>query len=103
MPTLGVSMRKIRTILRLHHESKLSQRQISRSVQLSIGAVNKYLARAVAAGLSWPLPDECQDDVKVISCIKDPMVITKILTHVQSSNLSSQSIGARDPPALLLN
>lgn len=66
MPTSGVSVRKIRTILRLHYESKLSQRQISRSVQLSIGAVNKYLARAISSGLGWPLPDECQDDTELL-------------------------------------
>ena len=49
MPTKEVSMRKVKTILRLHYESKLSQREIARSVKLSVGAVNKYLARATEA------------------------------------------------------
>lgn len=62
MPTQEVSMRKVKTILRLHHESKLSQRQIARSVQLSVGVVNKYLARAAEVGLAWPLPSESEDD-----------------------------------------
>lgn len=73
MPTLGVSMRKIKTILRLHHESKLSQRQISRSVQLSIGVVNKYLARAANAGLNWPLPVEYQDESQLLKRLQHPM------------------------------
>jgi len=62
MPTQGVSMRKIRTILRLHHESKLSQHQIASSLHLSVGVVNKYLKRAASVGLSWPLSKEYDDD-----------------------------------------
>lgn len=62
MPTQGISMRKIKTVLRLYHESKLSQREIARSVQLSVGAVNKYLSKAAEAGLGWPLPIEYEDD-----------------------------------------
>ena len=58
MPTNGVSMRKIKSILRLHYESKLSQHQIAKSLQLSSGVVNKYLRRAAALGLTWPLPAE---------------------------------------------
>lgn len=63
MPTKGVSMRKIKTILRLHHESKLSQHQIANSLHLSVGAVNKYLKRAEKAGITWPLSNELDDEV----------------------------------------
>jgi transposase len=72
MPTAGVNMRKIKTILRLHYEAKLSQRQISRSVQLSIGAVNKYIARALEANLSWPLAAEYQDDTQLLKQLQPP-------------------------------
>ena len=66
MPTLGVSMRKIKTILRLHYESKLSQRQIARSVDLSVGVINKYLSRAANLGLCWPLPVEYEDEATLL-------------------------------------
>jgi transposase len=46
-------MRKIREILRLHHECQLTQRQISASTGVSKGAVSDYLRRAAVAGLSW--------------------------------------------------
>jgi transposase len=58
MPTQGVSMRKIKQILRLHYECKLSQHQIATSLQVSVGVVNKYLKRATLIGLTWPLPAE---------------------------------------------
>lgn len=62
MPTNGVSMRKIKTILRLHYESHFSQHQIANSVQLSVGVINKYLKRAERAGLTWPLSPEYEDE-----------------------------------------
>lgn len=46
-------MRKIREILRLHHDSRLTQRQISASTGVSKGAVSEYLKRAHQAGLTW--------------------------------------------------
>lgn len=49
-------MRKIRTILRLHFEAGLSQRQIATSQHIGYGTVSNYLNRARKAGLSWPLP-----------------------------------------------
>lgn len=62
MPTPGVTMRKLKTILRLHFEAKLSQHQIANSVQLSVGVVNKYIKRAQVAGLSWPLSSEEENE-----------------------------------------
>jgi transposase len=70
MPTPGVSMRKIKAILRLHFEAKLSQHQIANSVQLSVGAVNKYVKRAVEIGLSWPLPPEYDDEARLQVLLK---------------------------------
>lgn len=62
MPTQGISMRKIKQILRLHYECQLSQHQIATSLHVSVGVVNKYLKRAVSAGLTWPLPAEYDDE-----------------------------------------
>lgn len=58
MTTKRVTMQKLKELLRLHHEASLSQRQIARSLNLSVGAVSKYLRRAEAAGVTWPLPPE---------------------------------------------
>ena len=51
-------MRKIREILRLKYEAKLTDRQIARGAGVSRWAVASCLAQAAAAGISWPvLPD----------------------------------------------
>lgn len=51
-------MRKIREILRLKYEAKLTDRQIARGAGASRWAVASCLAQAAAVGLSWPLlPD----------------------------------------------
>lgn len=57
-----VSMNKIKDVLRLRHQAELSIRQVAASVNLSTGAVAKYLKRAECAGLSWPLPAELSDN-----------------------------------------
>ncbi|WP_029032341.1 IS21 family transposase [Salinarimonas rosea] len=62
MPTKRLSMRRIRDLLRLKHAQKLSEREISAALGISKGAVSGYLSRARAAGLSWPLPPELDDD-----------------------------------------
>ncbi|MBO0800280.1 MAG: IS21 family transposase, partial [Blastocatellia bacterium] len=57
MPVTPITMRKITDLLRLHFDARLSQRQISAATKLSVGVINKYLAAAEAANLSWPLPE----------------------------------------------
>ena len=52
------SVRKIREIPRLHFDQKLGQRQIARSVQISQSTVHEYVTRAHAAGLTWPLDQD---------------------------------------------
>jgi transposase len=61
MPTGRISMRNIREILRLHFGLGLKKRQIGRSCSLSHSTVGKYLQKAKAAGLSWPLPEDLDD------------------------------------------
>ena len=51
-------MRKLREVLRLRFELKLGDQQIGRSCSIGISTVHKYLKRAEAAGLSWPLPED---------------------------------------------
>lgn len=56
-----LSMRKIREVLRLKFELDLSERQISKSTQVSRPTISDYLRRFAVSGLSWPLPAELAD------------------------------------------
>ena len=51
-------MRKLREVLRLRYELKLGYQQIGRSCAIGVSTVHKYLKRAEAAGLAWPLPED---------------------------------------------
>src|SRR5205085_12362286 len=61
MPADRLAMYQIKDILRLRYEARLSQREIARSLNLSVGVVSKYLQLATAAGIPWPLPDDLDD------------------------------------------
>src|SRR6266436_4724609 len=51
-------MRKLREVLRLRFELKLVYQQIGRSCAIGVSTVHKYLKRAEAAGITWPLPED---------------------------------------------
>ena len=55
------TMRRVRQVLKLAQEAGLKQRQIARSLTMSPTTVGEYLRRAKLAGLSWPLPEGCDD------------------------------------------
>ena len=61
MPVERLSVRKIKEVLRLRFETKRSFREIGQSISASPATVQGYVARAEAAGLSWPLPPEVED------------------------------------------
>ena len=61
MANKGLSMRKVREVLRLHHVAGLSGRAIARSLKLSPTTVKRYIGRAEEAGLWWPLPESLDD------------------------------------------
>ena len=54
-------MRKIKEVIRLKFEADLSHERIAAATGVSKGAVTKYLQRARAAGLDWPLPEALDD------------------------------------------
>ena len=54
-------MRKIKEVLRLKFELDLSERQISKSTQISRSTIGDYLRRFAMSGLSWPLLTELAD------------------------------------------
>ena len=73
----GLSMRKVREVLRLHYAAGLSTRAIAQSLKVSPATVGKYIRRAEVQGLSWPLPEPLDDaalerrllGVLAISCV----------------------------------
>ena len=71
MATRRLSMRKIKEVLRLHHEVKLSERQIAKSCHIARSTVQEYLKRAQRAELTWPLPSEL-DDAKLENLLFSP-------------------------------
>ncbi len=62
MPRPHTAMRKIRDALRLRYEEQLSIRLVAGSLGLAHTTVQDCLRRAKEAALSWPLPDELDDD-----------------------------------------
>lgn len=57
MSAKRITMRNIREVLRLRFAAKLSLRQIRASTKISLGAIQKLVARAEELGLDWPLPE----------------------------------------------
>jgi transposase len=65
MPTEPISMRKLKEILRLKYQSKLSNRKVGTSLSISPGTVSAYINRAKLMGIeSWPLSPDW-DDIKL--------------------------------------
>ena len=54
-------MRKVKEVLRLRFGLGLQQNQIARSCSIGQATVHRYLQKAAAAGLSWPLPEDIDD------------------------------------------
>jgi transposase len=54
-------MRRIRDVLTYHFEYHRSNDEIARALQISKGSVHNMLARFVASGMSWPLPQAFAD------------------------------------------
>jgi hypothetical protein len=93
MPAERVSMRQIREVLRLRFASELPQRGIAKSLGLSQAAVSGYLSRARAAGVSWPLPADLDDEHWGLS---------RSIPATFSGRLSSARLAGRSPrPARL--
>ena len=61
MPAKRLPMRKTREVLRLRWGLGLTSRQAAASLGLARSTVAEYVRRAEEAGLSWPLPPDCDD------------------------------------------
>lgn len=65
MPVESISMRKLKEILRLKYQGKLSNRKIANSLSISPSTVSTYVNRAKLIGIDdWPLPERW-DDLKL--------------------------------------
>jgi transposase len=72
-------MRKLREVLRLRFELKLGYLQIGRSCAIAVSTVHKYLKRAEASGLTWPLPEDW-DEARVEAMVfprREPAIVEK--------------------------
>ena len=54
-------MRKLTEVLRLSYSTGLSIRQISASTKISVGSIQNILKLAEQMNITWPLPEECDD------------------------------------------
>ena len=70
-------MRKISEMLRQRHELKRSYRDISKSLNMSVGTISDYLSRAKSAGISWPLPDLSEDALHEKLFLPAPKILSK--------------------------
>jgi len=62
MATERIKMKKLRELLRLKLEAKLTHRQIGRALNISPGTVSYYTQAANQRGLNWPLAPDLNDD-----------------------------------------
>jgi transposase len=72
-------MRKLQEVLRLRFELKLGYQQIGRSCAIAVSTVHKYLKRAEAAGVAWPLPEDW-DEARVEAMVfprREPTIAEK--------------------------
>jgi transposase len=61
MPAKRSAMRKVREVLRLKFEARLSHERIAAATGLSKGAVSNYVQRTIQKSLGWPLPENLDD------------------------------------------
>ena len=76
-------MRKIADVLRLK-AAGMSVRDIATSVGAGRTTVCEYLARAEAAGISWPLPDDLDEEALELKLFEDQKDFIKLKNLVSS-------------------
>ena len=79
MPAPRKTMRKIKDVLRLKYEARLPHDRIARACGVAKGTVAKYVERAQAAGLSWPLPADLDDTA--LEALLFPRAPALVATH----------------------
>lgn len=67
MSAKRIAMRKLREVLRLRYSAELSIRQMSAGTKISVGSIQNVLKLAEQYQLSWPLPDELDDQTLALT------------------------------------
>jgi transposase len=75
MPTERISMRKLKEIMRLKFEARLTNRQIGCSINISPATVSRYLSSIKDKGVTWELAKDIGEEeleARIYSKSKDP-------------------------------
>jgi len=83
-------MRKIREILRLKYELKLSNRKIATSCGIGRSTVGDYILRARAAGITWPIKPDLADTALEQLLFDDSQPGPKSLLHPDFQQLHTE-------------
>ena len=75
-----IGMINIKDILRHRHGLGLARAQIADATGVSTGTVSHVLDRASAAGLSWPLPDDLDDEAAPRAALSEPGAERRVRT-----------------------
>ena len=62
MPAERITMRKVKEVLRLKFDVKLSNRRIAQSCSMAHSTVGEYIRRFRQSSLSWPLAEDTDDN-----------------------------------------
>ena len=95
-------MRKIREVLRLKFEHKLSNRKTADACKLSRSTIKEYMARFQAAKLDWPLPDD-MDETTLENLLFPPLAdLASRRQHVPDWSDIHQELRRSDVTLMLL-
>ena len=72
MSAKRITMRQLKKVLRLSFSVGLSIRKISASTKVSVGSIQQILKRAEQLQLSWPLPDDLDDQALALKFYPQP-------------------------------
>ena len=94
MPAKRLPMRKTRDVLRLRWGLGLTSRQVAASLGLARSTVAEYVRRAEEAGLSWPLPPDCDDFILERRLFPPPPLIATATGRFPTGARSPRSLRA---------
>jgi hypothetical protein len=89
MSAKRTAMRKIRELLRLSYSAGLSIRKINASTKISVGCIQNILKLAVQLNITWPLPEDWDDQTLALKFYPQADAQTSF-PHYKSSRLSSK-------------
>ena len=73
MSARPITMRKLKELMRLKFEARLTHRQVGRSLGISPGTVSSYVHKCHEAGLGWPLPEGLNEEELEARLFAEPL------------------------------